>query len=188
MPAEYAAWLKLHLTECGAITHFYDYPFPRDTFLVATRPFVLDNECGVDARHILVPGDVSWSIGGGMGHNSVHLADGSMRGLMAPVYTDEIFHGLPGYDEGMEAARQASAQFQAQRYTSRRPYSDLTRYHGAALEMERVERVAPPSGASVSVVNGGVRLIPSSMPLDMTPDEALALAENLRAAAFGASR
>lgn len=189
-PADYARWLKLHLQQGGTITHYYDYAMPRDSFLTALRPFTLEGECGAEARHILVPEGISWNIGGGIGHNAVYLAGGTMAGCSVPAYTDEAFHGLPGYDEGMAAARRASVEFRARalQFAERKPYSDLTRYARGAPDFERAACTAPSASAGVSVAAGKVRLLPSSMPLDMAPDEALALAENLRAAALGASR
>lgn len=188
--ADYARWVKLRLQKGGSITHFYDYPMRQGGFLIALRPFALGGECGASARQILVPEGMDWSTGDGLGHNNVYLADGTVVGGWVPVYADEAFHDLPGYDEGMAAARRGSAEFQERmaQLAQREPYSDLTRYAQGAPDPERAVRTAPASSAGVSVVRGKVRLIPSSMPLDMTPDEALALAENLRAAALGASR
>lgn len=189
-PAEYARWVRRHLQQGGTVTHFYDYPMPGDSFLTALRPFTLGGECGVDARHILVPEGIDWELGEGLGHNTLHFDDGSLLGDWVPVYTDEVFHGLPGYDEGMAAARRASSELRARALQSarREPYSDLTRYAQGAPDLERAARTAPSASAGVSVVADKVRLLPSGMPLDLSPDEALALAENLRAAALGASR
>jgi hypothetical protein len=185
-PADYARWLKLHLNQGGRITHFYDYPMARAGFLVALRPFVLGGECGADARHILMPEGASWNAGGGMGHNTVYLADGTVKGTWVPVYADEAFHGLPGYEEGMVADRKASAEFWARsrEFANRGPYSDLTRYAKGAPDFDRPTYTAPSTGASVFVEDGQVCLLPSHM----LPDEALALSENIRAAALGASR
>lgn len=190
--AEYAHWVRLHLQEGGIITHFYDYDYPmhQREFLTALLPFALGAECGASSRHILVPEGIDWSPGIGMGHNTVHLADGSVKGDHVPVYADEVFHGLPGYEEGMAAARAARAKIleRSARLHRSEPHSDLTRYAQDAPNPESAARTAPALSASVSVLGGKVRLIPSSMPLDMTSDEALALAEDLRAAALGASR
>lgn len=188
--AEYARWVELHLQQGGSITHFYDYPMPRRDFLVALQPFALGGECGANARHIIVPEGLDWSIGDGIGHNTVCLADGGVEGGSVPVYSDGAFHGLPGYEEGMAASREASrgAHERYMQLVMREPHSDLTRYAHGAQDPKQAVRAAPASGANVSVLGGKVRLIPSSIPLDLTPDEALALAENLRAAALGASR
>lgn len=165
--ADYAVWLALHLKQGGRITHFYDYPMNRAGMLTALQPFSLAGECGAEAHSILVPEGVAF-LGGDLGHCNLLMSGGSLKGHFVPVYSDEAFHGLPGYSDGMAESRKQDEAFLAGQalHASHKPYSDT----------------------SVFVEDGQVCLLPSSMPMRMSPDEALALAENLRAAALGASR
>lgn len=187
----YAEWVRLHLDSGGHITHFYDYPMPSEQFLIAQAPFALGGEYGANARHILVPGDIAWDTGTGLGHNTVHLANGTMIGSHVPVYTDQAFQGLPGWAEGIIAARRRTEAWRAEHAArmAREPHSDLTRYAAHAEGRNNGDgglMVAPSGGAQVYVKDGQVCLLPSSMPLRLTPEAALALAEDLRAAALGA--
>ena len=87
---EYRAWLGMHLESGGGIDHWYDYPMG-DRILIAKWSFHLAGETGAKSMRILVP-------------------EGRVIGSV-PIYSNECFHDLPGYREGMSAARERRREF-----------------------------------------------------------------------------
>lgn len=92
--SEYAAWLKAWTEAGGQPTHYYDYPFQRQTWLTAQRDFTTGGECGANAVQILVPAGVSYE-GGPLGHNELYFMEGAtQRGGLVPVFADPVFATL----------------------------------------------------------------------------------------------
>jgi hypothetical protein len=89
--AEYTAWLRQWLAQGNQPTHFYDYPFARQSWITAERDFTTGGECGVDAASIIVPEGVQ-HLGGALGHNVLYLMEGpALRGHIVPVFSDPSF-------------------------------------------------------------------------------------------------
>jgi hypothetical protein len=106
----YVAWLRGYLKRGGRITHVYDHPYSRARFVRATRDFTTGDECGADARSILVPSGVQ-HLGGRIGHCNLYFEDGyGQKGILVPAYSDPPFADLPGY---AEVAAKAHAQHEA---------------------------------------------------------------------------
>lgn len=98
---EYAAWLKAWLDAGNQPTHYYDYPFERQTWLTAQRNFTTGGECGANAVHVVVPAGVSYE-GGALGHNQLYFMDGATQcGDFVPVFNDPVFatltDGMPAF-------------------------------------------------------------------------------------------
>jgi len=105
---EYRAWLGMHLESGGGIDHWYDYPMG-DRILIAKWSFHLAGETGAKSMRILVPEGINWDATY-LGHNSLYLPEGRVIGSV-PIYSNECFHDLPGYREGMSAARERRREF-----------------------------------------------------------------------------
>lgn len=188
---QYVTWLEGYLEAGGRITHAYDYPIARPSFLVAVANFTTGGECGSRSRQIIVPQNVQ-HLGGDLGHNTLYFMDGfRVVGHFVPVYNDPEFDRLPGVPQARAQAAADSRAFWVQHdaLVSRPLRGDLSSYT-ATTTREPGESYRMPSGGGVDVhVDGGaVVLLPSTMPVRLTPEDAEEIAAQLRAAAQGARR
>lgn len=181
----YIEWLRGHVANGGRITHAYDYPFSRWGFLTAKRHFTTDGECGSQAVAIIAPSGVR-HLGGNLGHNKLYFMDGfEQRGGLVPVYADPEFDALPGVADARLAAHQ-EARASSDPRTSHG--SDVTAYQQSARtehgRLQAAHRVHSDEPVTVNVEpDGTVVLLPRSMPLRLTPDEAETIAHRILAAA-----
>jgi hypothetical protein len=68
---DYEAWLCAFLRQGGEITHAYDYPMPKETYVVSSGVKVIDLKlgyCGSDAFNLIIPPDSQVEIRGNIGH------------------------------------------------------------------------------------------------------------------------
>lgn len=89
---DYAAWLRGFMEHNGKPTHFYEYPFRRETgFKVAQESFGFQDELhGSQAIHVIAA-DPSMFLGGPLGHCTLYfMSDFSHRGAWVPVYPDVV--------------------------------------------------------------------------------------------------
>lgn len=114
----YVAWLRAYLAAGGQITDVVDYPYPRSRFLLATRDFTTGDECGADAREILVPPGIK-HLGGSLGHCKLYFeSDGSAgprtegQTPLIRVYSDPAFRDLPGYTQAVKRERKTRAEYE----------------------------------------------------------------------------
>lgn len=108
---EYLAWLRAWLDAGGTLTHAYDYPWSRWTWLTASRDFQLGGECGANAVQIIVPAGMQHA-GGGLGHNNLYFLDGPRQlGSQVPVFSDPEFADLPGVPEFVREEERKQAEW-----------------------------------------------------------------------------
>lgn len=104
---EYTAWLQQWLANGNQPTHFYDYPFARQSWITAQRDFSTGGECGADAARIIVPEGIH-HLDGTLGHNVLYLMDGpAVRGNIVPVFSDPVFLDLSTEIHAFIAAKKA---------------------------------------------------------------------------------
>lgn len=131
----YVDWLRRYLRNGGSIGYYRDHSYATsgERTLLALENFKLEGECGADAYTILVPGRIKFS--GSLGHNVIYTENPiGVQGHVKPsVYTDDVFHNLPGYadmrDAAVEKARQREAETRALLHQD--PYGDLGHYRAA---------------------------------------------------------
>lgn len=132
---EYVAWLRLYLDQGGRPTHYYDYPFRGERWLIAEQDFTTGGECGTFSAEIIVPEGVEY-LGGGRGHNELYFMDGARHiGHVVPVFDDPVFRALSKDVPIFIAAKKAErAQWErehkamAEESVRRSRQSDLGRY------------------------------------------------------------
>lgn len=184
---EYVAWLGAYVARKGPITHVYDYPFARAQFLVALRDFTLDGECGAAARSILVPKGIK-RLCGALGHNNLYYNNPfpTTLGDWVPVYSDPEFDRIPGVEEARVRTAAERRRWEGERQAMKRRYnSDLTAYteSGQELTPQGVHVAYTDEPVTVNVESGQVVLLPSSMPVRLTQEDAVTLAHRILAAA-----
>lgn len=110
----YIDWLREHLDDETQPTHWYDYPYPRRDFLIATADFTTGGECGVYARSIIIPAGVQ-HLGGSLGHNSLYYFDREAPAPdIIPVFSNPEFLALPGMADFIAGAQQRERAFWAE--------------------------------------------------------------------------
>lgn len=83
---EYRHWLTGYLKNGGKITHYYDYPFGRQTFYTAMSSGHLTPQYGASSFCVLAPAGVKITSGG---HNNVFHVDGyTTDGGFVPMFSD----------------------------------------------------------------------------------------------------
>lgn len=91
---DYVEWLRPYLEQGGKPTHYYDYPFSRQRWLIAEKDFTTGGECGSLAAHIIVPAGIEYG-GGGLGHNELYFMDGHRQsGNFVPIFDEPVFPSL----------------------------------------------------------------------------------------------
>ncbi len=135
---EYAAWLAAWLEGEGQPTHYYDYPFARQTWLTAQRDFTTGGECGSQSANVIIPEGVRHT-GGDLGHNTLYWMDGpALSGYTVPVFHEPVFLGLPGIAAFIAEKKRADQEerqrqrAQDQRRREAMQGSDLSRHLGQA--------------------------------------------------------
>jgi hypothetical protein len=83
---EYRHWLNGFLENGGKVTHYYDYPFSRQTFYTAMSSGHLTPQYGASSFCVLAPAGVKITSGG---HNNVlHVEGFSASGSFIPMFSD----------------------------------------------------------------------------------------------------
>ncbi len=88
---DYKEWLAGYLLHGGKPTHYYNYPFPRDTFYVAKMGFDLPARYGAGSISVIIPAGIQIHYKQ-LGHNKLYYLDGwQVEGRWIPVYKDIKF-------------------------------------------------------------------------------------------------
>lgn len=88
---EYMDWVRGYIENGGKPTHYYDYPFSQESFVIAKHNFTMMPRYGAKSINIIVPKGV-YVMGKDIGHSNLYFMDGYRQvGGNVPIYEDMKF-------------------------------------------------------------------------------------------------